>query len=86
MNLRTWQVLYNSLIALGIVLFIIGILVDERYVTVTMVCALAGLASVIGGLILQFFVWKCPHCDTHLPSRSPLAISHCPYCGNDLFQ
>lgn len=82
MNLRKWQVLYNSLIVLGMVLLIIAILVDER---LTVIFGVAGLASAICGFILQFIVWKCPHCDKRLPTTGTLGMDHCPYCGNNLF-
>lgn len=82
MNLRKWQALYYSLIVLGMVLLIIAILVDER---LTVIFGVAGLASAICGFILQFIVWKCPHCDKRLPTTGILGMDHCPYCGNNLF-
>ncbi|KFI52274.1 hypothetical protein [Bifidobacterium biavatii] len=86
MNLRTWQALYNSLIALGIVMLVVAILINERHVVIMIVLGIGGLVIAIAGFILQLIFWKCPHCDKHLPTTGTFGMIRCPYCGNDLFK
>ena len=43
----------------------------------------AGIAFAVE-LICSVF-WRCPHCERHLPVRSSIFMSYCPFCGEHLF-
>lgn len=49
------------------------------------VLAIIGVGSFLIGLTLFLRYWRCPYCDSKLPTRwNALDVTCCPYCGNEI--
>ena len=78
LSLRTHSWIAATTVLIGCLLMWIGAESGEAYLWIFIV----GLIFVIIALAYSFIVFRCPHCDSLLGTRT--IPKHCPHCGKEL--
>lgn len=81
MNCIKWRWISWIIGIIGVILFLIALVSDNFWQnSVSYLSIILLIASGIIGIVK----FRCPSCGKHISDRSPISISHCPYCGKKL--
>lgn len=84
MKPRTAQILGFALQMVGAFFLFIAYGSREATNIFQWVVCIIGAVPCLAGLIINLVFWRCPNCRKMLPWRNAFAITHCPWCMEQL--
>lgn len=81
--MRKIKIISNTFIIVGILLLIVGLIMNSSSWLLPIV-GVGGIIIACIGYVYFWIFWRCSFCHKHLPFNGMLGIKNCPYCGNEI--